>query len=75
VDSGYVNPDNLMFNTNYIYKIKQVTGVKLRQYDNYVEKEAGLIFAEQPFQQSPDFVNYISGLLNSNEFKEIFNFN
>ena len=75
VDSGYVNPDNLIFNTNYVYKIKQVTGEKLRQYDNYVEKEAGLIFAEQPFQRSPDFVSYISGLIKSNEFKEIFNFN
>lgn len=75
VESGYVNPDNLMFNTNYVYKIKQVTGEKLRKYDNYVEKEAGLIFAEQPFQHSPDFVSYISGLIKSDEFKEIFNFN
>jgi RNA polymerase sigma factor (sigma-70 family) len=75
IESGYVNPGNLMFNTNYIYSIKQVTEEKLGQYENYVEKEAGLIFAEQPFNQSPDFVKYVMGLINTDEFKEIFNFN
>jgi RNA polymerase sigma factor (sigma-70 family) len=75
VDSGYVNPDNLMFNTNYIYSIKKVTEGKLERYENYIEKEAGLIFEEQPFNQSPDFVKYVMGLIKTDEFKEIFNFN
>lgn len=75
VDSGYVNPQNLMFNTDYIYKIKQVTGEKLLRFNNYVEKEAELLYTEQPFSNSPDFVNFVSELINRNEFKEIFNFN
>jgi RNA polymerase sigma factor (sigma-70 family) len=75
VDSGYVNPDNLIFNTNYVYKIKQATGQKLERLTNYVEKEAVLLFSEQPFNNSPDYVEYVRGLINSDEFKTIFNVN
>jgi RNA polymerase sigma factor (sigma-70 family) len=75
VDSGYVNPENLIFNTNYVYRIKQATGQRLERFSTYIEKEAGLLFAEQPFQNSPDFVEYVRGLISSDEFKEIFNFN
>jgi RNA polymerase sigma factor (sigma-70 family) len=75
VDSGYVNPDNLIFNTNYIYKIKQVTGKNVERFSNYVEKEADTLFIEQPFQNSPDYIEYVRSLINSNELKDIFNFN
>jgi RNA polymerase sigma factor (sigma-70 family) len=75
VDSGYVNPDNLMFNTNYVYKIKQATGQNLERFSSYVEKEADTLFLEQPFQNSPDYVEYVRSLINSNELKDIFNFN
>ncbi|MCX6163860.1 MAG: RNA polymerase sigma factor [Ignavibacteriae bacterium] len=75
VSSGYVNPDNLIFNTNYVYNVKQATGQKLGRLSGYVEKKGSLLFAGQPFQNSPDFVEYIRGLINSDEFKEIFNFN
>lgn len=75
VSSGYVNPDNLIFNTNYVYKIKQATGEKLDRLSDYVEKEARSLFIDQPFQNSPDYVEYVRGLINSDEFKGIFNFN
>jgi len=75
IDSGYVNPDNLIFNTNYVYKIKQATGQTLERFSNYVEKEANNLFVEQPFQNSPDFTEYIRGLINSDELKRIFNLN
>jgi|WetSurMetagenome_2_1015567.scaffolds.fasta_scaffold26230_2 RNA polymerase sigma factor (sigma-70 family) len=75
IDSGYVNPDKLMFNTNYVYKIKQATGQNLERFSKYVEKEADTLFLEQPFQNSPDYVEYVRSLINSDELKEIFNFN
>jgi RNA polymerase sigma factor (sigma-70 family) len=75
IDSGYVNPDNLMFNTNYVYKIKQATGQTLKRFSNYVEKEVNTLFLEQPFQNSPDFTEYIRNLINSDEMKTIFNLN
>lgn len=75
VDSGYVNPGKLIFNTNYVMKIKQATGSKLERFESYVEKEAGRLFEEQPFQHSPDNVEYLRRLINTSEFRKIFNFN
>lgn len=75
VDSGYVNPEKLLFNTNFVMKIKQATGKKLASYSSFVEKKASLLFDEQPFQNSPDNVAYIRELISTSEFKEIFNFN
>ena len=75
VDSGYVNPDNLMFNKNYIFRIKDITPDVTRNFSDYVEKEGDKLFSEQPFQTSPDFVQYIRKLINADEFKNIFNYN
>lgn len=75
VDTGYVNPVKLMFNTNYVIKVKQATGNKLEKLSGYVEKNAGKLFKEQPFSNSPDNIEYLRGLINTAEFKEIFNFN
>lgn len=75
VDSGYVNPGKLIFNTNYIIQIKQATGGRLERFENYMEKEAGRLFDEQPFNNSPDNVEYVRRLINTAEFREIFNFN
>jgi len=75
VDNGYVNPVKLMFNTNYVVKVKQATGSKLEKLSGYVEKNAGKLFEEQPFQNSPDNIEYLRRLINTAEFKEIFNFN
>lgn len=74
VDSGYVNPDKLIFNTNYMYSIKQATGKRVEKFSSYVEKEASSLFAGHPFQNSPDFVEYVRGIISTKEFKEIFNF-
>ncbi|MBI5402886.1 MAG: RNA polymerase sigma factor [Ignavibacteriae bacterium] len=75
VDSGYVNPGKLIFNTNYVMKIKQATGSKLERFEDYAGKEAEKIFEEQPFNNSPDNIEYLKRLINTSEFKEIFNFN
>ena len=75
VDSGYVNPNKLLFNTNFVYKVRHVSGNKMEKYVDYVEREGMLLFEEQPFQYSPDNVAYIRKLIDSDEFKEIFNFN
>jgi RNA polymerase sigma factor (sigma-70 family) len=75
VESGYVNPDKLMFNTNYVFKVKQAAGSRLEKLSGYVEKNAGKLFEEQPFQNSPDNIEYLRRLIDTAEFKEIFNFN
>jgi len=75
VDYGVVNPENLIFNKNYIQKIKDVTPFTLKKYENFAERKGSLLFSEHPFQKSPDFVLYLRNLINTNSFKSTFNIN
>jgi RNA polymerase sigma factor (sigma-70 family) len=75
INSGYINPKKLLFNTNYIYRIKQVAGRKVEIFTDYFERKGSELLLDLPFQKSPDFVEYIRKLINNDEFKEIFNFN
>jgi len=74
VDSGYVNPANLRFYNNYLYKVEQASGVKLKVLNNYLDNECQNLFVEHPFQKSPDFVLTLRKIIDSNKFKELFNF-
>jgi RNA polymerase sigma factor (sigma-70 family) len=74
VDSGYVNPANLRFYNNYYYKVEQVSGVKLKVLNNFLDNECQNLFSEHPFQKSPDFVLALRKIIDSDDFKEIFNF-
>lgn len=74
VDSGYVNPASLRFYNNYYYKVEQVSGVKLKVLNNYLDDECQNLFVEHPFQKSPDFVLTLRKIIDSDKFKEIFNF-
>lgn len=75
VDNGVVNPENLTFNKNYVHRIKDVTPVTLKKYENFAERKGSLLFSEHPFQKSPDFVLYLKNLINTNSFKTTFNIN
>lgn len=75
VDNGVVNPENLTFNKNYIHRIKDVTPLTLKKYENFAERKGSLLFSEHPFQKSPDFVLYLKNLINTNSFKTTFNIN
>jgi len=75
IESGYVNPQQLRFNSNYYYNIKQATKMKLQSFGNYLDDNCRELFATHPFQRSPDFVLSLRKIIDSGEFKEIFNFN
>lgn len=75
MDAGHVNPEKLLFSQNYIYSIEKVAPHKISNLDNLLEDKASKLFREHPFQQSPDFVRSINEIIQSKEFKSIFNFN
>ena len=75
IDSNYINPHQLVFNSNYSYRIEQVIGKKLNDLDTFFDEKCEKLFSEYPFQNSPDFVMYLRKLLETKKFKEIFNFN
>ncbi|MDQ3019572.1 MAG: RNA polymerase sigma factor [Bacteroidota bacterium] len=75
MEAGHVNPDKLLFTRNYIYSIEKIAPVKINNLDNLLEVKASKLFREHPFQNSPDFVRTLNEILESKEFKNIFNFN
>jgi RNA polymerase sigma factor (sigma-70 family) len=74
INSGYVNPANLRFYNNYYYKMEQASGEKLKVLNNYFDNQCQVLFREHPFQKSPDFVETLRDMIESEKFKEIFNF-
>jgi RNA polymerase sigma factor (sigma-70 family) len=75
MDAGEINTEKLNFNANYTYIIKNIIEKKLTDLNSFVDEKCEKLFSEHPFQNSSDFAAYLKGLLNTNEFKEIFNFN
>lgn len=74
INSGYLDPKNLRFYNNYYHKVEQAAGEKLKELNNYFDNNCQMLFREHPFQNSPDFVLSLRKILDSDNFKEIFNF-
>lgn len=75
MNAGHVNPHNLLFTRKHIYSIEKITPKKVEAFDNFVEEKAVKLFREHPFQDSPDFVKSLREILESKDFRQIFNFN
>ncbi len=74
IDSGYVNPDKLLFNINYIHNVANVTPEKAMRLNNFIDDKGEELFRENPFQNPPDFIIALRKVLDNQEFKDIFNF-
>jgi hypothetical protein len=74
IDSGYVNPDRLLFNINYVHTVESAAEGKSHRFDEIMDSRAQELFRENPFQEPPDFVKSLTEILNHKEFREIFNF-
>jgi RNA polymerase sigma factor (sigma-70 family) len=75
VDSGYVNPVNLRFNRSYYNTVEQAAGKRLNEMNDYLDNKCQNLFDGNPFQSSPDFVPELRKVLETDEFKNIFNLN
>jgi RNA polymerase sigma factor (sigma-70 family) len=75
IDSGAVNPKNLLFNRNYLYSIETAVPDKLKSLDDLIEDKSIGIFRTMPYNETEDFTLRLKELLESDNFKNIFNFN
>lgn len=75
LDSGYVNPASLKFKNNYMHTVQQAAGTKFKEFQSFTDRKCGQEFLSHPFQESPDFVEILTKVLNDTEFKGIFNLN
>jgi hypothetical protein len=74
IDSGYVNPEKLLFNIDYVHSVESTIEMKAKKFDDILDESTGKIFRDSPFQDPPDFVESLREILEHKEFREIFNF-
>lgn len=74
IDCGYVDPEKLLFNINYVHSVESTAGLRAEKLDELLEDRSQKLFRENPFQEPPDFVKSLREILNHKEFREIFNF-
>lgn len=72
IEKKVVDPDNLYFTVCSQVKINEVLEEKYSRLKHFYDKQCRLLFKEQPFMNSPDFVKTVRELIQSNEFKDIF---
>ncbi|MEO8666487.1 MAG: RNA polymerase sigma factor [Ignavibacteria bacterium] len=75
MNAGHVNPDKLQFTSAHVRSIEKVAPQKISEFTDLAEEKASKLFREHPFQESPDFVKSLRDILESRDFKNIFNFN
>lgn len=74
IDCGYVDPEKLLFNINYVHSVESTAGLRAEKLDELLEDRSQKLFRENPFQEPPDFVKSLREILDHKEFREIFNF-
>ena len=74
IDCGYVDPEKLLFNINYVHSVESTAGRRAEKLDELLEDRSQKLFRESPFQEPPDFVRSLREILDHKEFREIFNF-
>jgi hypothetical protein len=67
-----VDPENLHFAACTQVKINETVEKKYSRLKYFYDNQCRLLFREQPFMDSPDFVKSFQKLINSSEFKDIF---
>ena len=74
IDCGYVDPEKLLFNINYVHTVETTSGLRAEKLDELLEDRSQKLFRDNPFQEPPDFVLALREILDHKEFREIFNF-
>lgn len=73
IKAGYVDPDNLKFNTRYSNKIYELSQEKASDISNAIEDLNRKVFLHHPFQQSQTADKIIGELFNNKLIRLIFN--
>ena len=73
MDGGAIDPRNLHFTNPSPIKVNALMEKKYHRLNSLIDRQCQRLFREQPVFDSPDFVKSFRKMLNSDEFKEIFN--
>lgn len=73
IKAGWVNPDKLEFNSDFLNEIKEMIPEKINKCDNLTEEKYATLFKESPYYQRDKSKELISELTNDSKFKCTFN--
>ena len=75
IDNQALNPNHLNFSPESKVKIKNVVRQKTRKLNHLMNTNIQMFFREQPFVDSPDYIQMLQKLIMNKEFIDIFNLN
>lgn len=75
IDVGYVNPEKLRFTRSVYFKMDKIAEERVDELSDILDKECNELFRTHPYQQSPDFVESMKKILQSEKFNNIFTVN
>jgi len=73
IQAGWVDKENLKFNTSYLKRISEVAPDKSNDLNDLTEIKYADLFKTQPFQEKDHNKNLFDNLINDNKVREIFN--
>jgi RNA polymerase sigma factor (sigma-70 family) len=73
--AGYIDPTHLGFHQEHVQKVKTLVAQHVDKVDDILDLKAELLFQEQPFLKSPDYVGMVAKLLQREELQGMLNFN
>ena len=74
IDAGYVDPNNLKFNTRYKKRIEDLSRIEATPLVNTMEDLHRNIFKQDPLQELPSSSRIMNEVLNNEMIKHILNF-
>lgn len=75
IQAGWVDKENLKFNTSYLKRISEVAPDKSNDLNDLTEIKYADLFKTQPFQEKEHSKKLFVNLLSDNKVKDIFNLN
>lgn len=73
IKAGWVNPEKLQFNNDFLKEIAEILPEKINECDNLMEEKYSALFKESPFYKKDKSKELISELTNDNKFRNMFN--
>ena len=73
IENGEIDPDNLHFSGHTVKRVRDIAEVKLGQFDTFFEDNCRKLYLDDPFFESPDFVETLNDIVENSTFRNIMN--
>lgn len=75
IQAGHVDPQQLMFVPEHLERVRDVVPETIREIEDIVERQHTAIFREHPFLQPPNQIDWLRGVLKSENLRGLLHLN